>query len=373
MHRDKLITVGLFLLLLSAAAGMKVLHGESVSESAGPAGRDWTAGEFRGINLQLHNGFPGHPYETYIDEIAETGANTICLVINAWQENCSSTSIFIDLRKTPPDRRVVELIRHARLRGLRVVVMPILLLENARSGEWRGKIQPEKDNWDDWWEDYTNYVLHYAHLAEEGGAELFMVGSELVSTESQADRWRGLIARVRGAFGGRLSYSANWDHYKPITWWDDLDLVGITTYNDLTGGEEPTLERLEESWRKIRAEILQWQESIGLPILFTEVGWPNQVTCAQYPWDYYRSDTPDPQAQANCFRAFFRTWADRDEVAGWLVWEWRSYPQQPIGPEDTSYVPCGKPAMEVIRKYLNRPDATSEAAAQPQAPEPLGG
>ena len=361
--REKLIILASFLLVVTAVVGLSMLRGEPDKPAASPAPKISAAGAFRGISLQLHNSSPDIPYQKYIDEIARAGANTLCLVVSAWQENCSSTSIFIDLRKTPSDRRVGELIAHARKLGLRVVFMPIVLLENQRTGEWRGMIKPEKDNWDDWWEDYTNYVLHYAGLAQAGGVDVFMVGSELISTETQDKRWRALIAKVRKAFKGRLSYSANWDHYTVVKWWDDLDLIGMTTYYDLTGGKKPTVERLVQAWKPIRDKILKWQAKTGRPILFTEVGWPNQETCAQFPWDYYRSKKPDPTAQANCFQAFFQTWADQDAVDGFLVWEWRNYPAQKTGPKDTPYVPCGKPAMNVIQKYLTRPAAKGRTDA----------
>ena len=367
MKREKLVILVLFLLVVAAVVGLSLLQGVA-DRPAGRPLKPSTTGEFRGICLQLHNSSPDIPYQKYIAEIARTGANTICLVVAGWQENCSSTSIFIDLRKTPSDGRVRDLIAHARKLGLRVVFMPIVLLENERSGKWRGEIKPEKDNWKDWWQDYTNYIMHYAEIAQGAGAEVFMVGSELVSTESQEGRWRALIAKVRKAFKRRLCYSANWDHYTPIKWWDALDLIGMTSYYDLTGGKQPTVERLRKAWKPIRDKVLRWQAKINRPILFTEVGWPNQDTCAQYPWDYYRSKKPDPTAQANCFEAFFQTWTDQDAVAGFLVWEWRNYPGQKIGPkEDTSYVPCRKPAMKVIRKYLARPGrkARTKPAAGP--------
>ena len=191
---------------------------------------------------------------------------------------------------------------------------------------------------------------------------MFIVGSELISTESQEQRWRELIRRVRGLYKGYLSYSANWDHYRQVKWWDALDIIGMTTYYDLTEGKPPTLERLLASWKLIRKQIVDWQKKINRPLLFTEVGWPNQETCAQYPWDYYRATTrPDEGAQANCFEAFFRTWQGREEVAGYLIWEWRNHPSQKIGPQDTSYVPNGKKAMQVIRKYLRKqPLASSD-------------
>ncbi len=362
MQRDKLLILLVFVAVLSAVVGLAVLHGDNAQPPVAPPPppqKASGAGEFRGISLQLHSSDPQVPFEQYVQEIADTGANTICFVVAAYQENCSSTSIFIDLRKTPPDDRVRSLIRLAKSKGLRVVFMPIVLLENARAGEWRGKIQPE--NWPDWWEDYEHYILHYVHIAQAENADLFILGSELVKTEAQEEGWRKLIAKARRHFRGRLSYSANWDHYKPVRWWDDLDVIGMTTYHDLTGGKEPTVERLMDSWAKLRREILAWQKDIRRPILFTEVGWPNLKTCAQYPWNYCLDEDPDPQAQANCFEAFFRTWSNTPQVAGYLVWEWRSWPGQPTGPEDRSYVPNGKPAMEVIRKYLNAPATTAPA------------
>jgi hypothetical protein len=365
MRRDKMLVLMVFVLAVASAVGFQLVRGggpqaDAVEETAI---KPSSVGEFRGISLQLHDGRSEVPYEEYIDEIARTGANTICLVVSAYQENCASTSIFIDLRKTPTDERLKELAAHAHAKGLRVALMPIVLLENPREGEWRGKIAPA--NWEDWWEDYENYVLHYAWIAESIQADIYLVGSELVSTEDQADRWRGLIRSVRGAYKGRLSYSANWDHYDQIAWWSDLDIVGMTTYHDLSGGEEPTLDVLMSRWEPIRKNILDWQKKVNRPILFTEIGWPNQTTCAQYPWDYYRSnDKPDPQAQANCFEAFFRTWLNDSAVTGCLVWEWRSYPGQVVDPDkDTSYVPCGKPAEKVISDYFKSARTVQQASA----------
>ncbi len=357
MRRDKVVVLLICVTAALGLAALRMLHSseEQIIASDETVIKPSAAGEFRGMCLQLHTGREDHPWEQYVDEIAGVGANTVCLIVAAHQENCASTSIFVDLRKTPTDERIKTVIDYAHSRGLRVVLMPIVLLENPRQDEWRGKIAPA--NWTDWWEDYENYIMHYAWLAESADAEVFMIGSELVSTETDTDRWRDLIARVRKAYHGRLGYSANWDHYKPVTFWDALDIVGMTTYHDLGDKAKPTVADLMASWEPIKKEILEWQKQVNRPILFTEVGWPNQVTCAKYPWDYYRSvDKPDPQSQANCFEAFFRTWTVEPVVAGYLIWEWRSYPGQVTDPKkDTSYVPCDKPAMEVISRYFRAP------------------
>jgi len=367
IDKDKVIILAAFLAVLGVG-GYLVHRGGQGRLDAGPS-KPSAAGEFRGISLQLNSAHPAVPYEKYIDQIATTGANTVSLVVSGFQENCSSTSIFIDARKVPPAERIKKLVARAHSRKLRVVLMPIVLLENPQSDEWRGKISPTK--WDAWWEDYGSFVCHWARIAQDSGVELLMIGSELVSTESQTRQWRRLIARVRKIYTiGRLSYSANWDHYKVPAWWGDLDVIGMTTYHDLTGGKAPTLENILAGWRPIKKEILAWQKTINRPIIFTEVGWPNQPTCAQYPWDYYRSDKTAPQAQAACFEAFFQTWIKEPAVAGILVWEWRNYEGQNTGPDkDTSYVPCDKPAMEVIRRYFHSA-GPSRAASRPASSRP---
>jgi hypothetical protein len=358
MSKSKITVLMIFAALVSAAA-MVQPRADSAADAArvaiaGPKVAS-VSGQYRGISLPLHNPDPRHPYEQYIDEIADAGANTIMFTLAGFQENAASSTIFIDVRKVPSDEHLKRLFAHAHSRKLSVVLMPIVLLENPREGEWRGKINPS--SWDNWWNSYENFLMHYVYVAAQGQVDVMMVGSELISTENEWHlwRWRKLIKRVRGAFAGKLSYSANWDHYKPVKFWDDLDIVGMTTYYDLTSnGKSTEMDQLLSAWGTIKEQVLDWQATVNRPLMFTEVGWPNQVTCAQFPWDYTRSPRkPDPALQARCFESFFRTWAREEAVAGYIVWEWRSWPEQKTSPEeDTGYSPIHKPAMKVIQQYL---------------------
>jgi hypothetical protein len=363
MYRNTILLV-LFLAGLLLVVVLHYLPSEQTSPIADPVRpmRPSQGGEFRGICLQLNDADPQHPYERFITEISKTGANTVCLVLHAYQENASSQAITIDARKTPSDAHLAKLIDHAHDRGLRVMVMPVVLLSQRRSNEWRGEIKP--GNWNAWWQDYSDFVLHYARLAEEGEVEIFAVGSELISTETQTDRWSALIAEVRKVSSARLTYSANWDHYQVPKFWADLDIVGLTTYFTLAKGADPSYEAILRRWTEIREDILAWQKTVRRPLLFTEVGWPNQETAAEFPWNYYAAtDKPDPQLQARCFKAFFETWVREKTVAGYLVWEWANHPDQPTDPQkDTSYRPVGKPAMEVIQRYFQMPSPWQKAS-----------
>ncbi|MBT3200105.1 MAG: hypothetical protein HN350_09330 [Phycisphaerales bacterium] len=366
MEKGKWTIMTLFLIAVLGVVGFRYLGGGTPqSTPAGSISARSLAGQFRGIAMQMHNpGDENHPYEKFIDEIAATGANTVCLVIPAYQENGSAASIFIDQRKTPTRERLRKIIRHAKSRKLRVIFMPIVLLMNPQDGEWRGKIKPK--DWDTWWEQYTSYILRYAYLCNEEKVEAFQVGSELLSTETHTDRWRTLIGKVRKVFDGLLSYSSNWDHYRVPQFWGDLDMIGMTAYYNLTDGEKPTLRRLKNAWKPLKKEILNWQATIGKPILFTELGWPNQDTCAEAPWNYYESKRTDPQAQANCFEAFFDAWINEPKVAGFMVWEWRkSLGQDHSEKVDLSYVPYKKRSLKIISRYYSMPGGGEAATTQP--------
>ena len=370
LRRQRWVVLGVVVLLLGAVAMPLALREETVTAplKLPPPQKPSPVGQFRGMTLQLHTNSPAVPFEQYVKEIASSGANTIIFTVAAYQENPSASSVFIEYRRVPPADRIARLIRLSRSLGLRVVMMPMVLLERPIRGEWRGKIRPMRP--DDWWKDYENYVLYYARISHKTGAEMFMVGSELVSMEGETDRWKGLIAKVRKAYpNGLLGYSANWDHYKDIRFWDALDVIGMTAYYDLVGTNKPTLERLVTSWKPIRKKILDWKATIDPNnthrIVFTEVGWPSQVGCAREPWNYFASPIVDLKTQDLCFQAFFKTWQDDPAVGGILIWEWRNGPGQHGGPLDRSYVPINKPAMETIRAFYRSPGALTRPASRP--------
>ncbi|MCL2701571.1 MAG: hypothetical protein FWE88_07740 [Phycisphaerae bacterium] len=362
-----------FVLAVAAAAGVQWAGGLTTTSAPAPTDdgprRTSKQAEFLGMTLQLHHGADTEQYDGMIDEIvANCTANTIQLTVFGYQENCQSSSIFIDQRRTPGRAHLKRLIQHAQNKGLKVTLMPIVLLENPGQSEWRGKIDP-KEKWAAWWEDYDNFILYYAQIAQESGVDMLMIGSELISTEKRTDDWRSLIGQVRQVFKGHLAYSANWDHYEVPEFWDDLDLIGMTTYYELASKDaKPTVDELKAKWATIRANILKWQAKIKRPIIFTEVGWPNQVSAAWAPWNYYHStDKPDPELQARCFQAFFETWENDPEVAGFLVWEWRQGPDDVDGDpkKDTTYVPYNKPAMKVINDFFTKMSKRPVAESRP--------
>lgn len=324
------------------------------SSAPGPRGDSIPATPmaYRGLAIQLASGYK--PLETYgppLREMSEMGANTVLFSVAGHMEHARSQSIYIDARKAPAAEDLKQLIRLAHEHELKVIIMPIVLLNNPRGSEWRGVIEPP--DWDDWWKQYEEFVLYFADIAREGGAVAMTIGSELVSTESHTDRWTTLIEKARKRFyGGLLGYSANWDHYRPVKFWDRLDFIGMTSYYTLADTDNPTIEQIVARWKPIRAEVLAWQRTVGKPILMTEVGWCSQEGAAKAPWNYYQNQKATPaglEAQRRLYEAFIRAWDDVPELMGVIWWEWTPGPG---GTGDFGYTPKNKPAERTLRRWF---------------------
>jgi hypothetical protein len=310
----------------------------------------------RGVALGLYFKEDGRDYDRPLGEIADLHADTVSLVVTWSQQDVRSVEIGPDARETRDDEVVVDAIEEAHENGLRVLLFPILRLQERGPGDWRGRIAPS--DVDAWFESYWGFVGHYAALAEQNGVEILSIGSELGSVELYEDRWRQLIARVRASFSGQIMYSANWDHYQNTPFWDAVDLVGLTAYYELTDSleEEVTLSGLVKRWHPIRDAIVQNMTRIGHPFVFTEVGYYSQVGTAWHPWDYTREGTVDLEQQLLCYQAFYKVWKDVPGLAGVFFWHWFGEG----GEGDGSYTPRGKPAEDLIRHWFAQWPSLSE-------------
>ncbi|MFO0972635.1 MAG: hypothetical protein U1A27_04220 [Phycisphaerae bacterium] len=355
-------TVRILAALFMLAAAWLLTHPPQADRSAAPA----TGGRrvptslpadamFHGMAIQLHGGDDTLPtYHRLVDEVADLGADSLLLVTHGWQTHAGTADLHVDPLRNPSLAGLQALCSHARQRGLRVVVMPVVLLSNPRGTEWRGQINPTV-GWDEWFRRYTDFIVEHARVCEQSGVTVLMIGSELIKTEQFTDRWRSVIAAVREVYSGKLAYSANWDHYttKHIGFWPYLDYVGMTSYYKLAEGPRPTLADVLNHWRPIKRRIAEFYREIRKPILFTEAGWCSQEGAAEYAWNYYNYQHATPeghQEQLTCYEGFLRTWADAGEIRGIFWWEWSAADG---GPNDFNYTPKGKPAEKLMRDWFD--------------------
>ena len=311
MMQRSVILFGLLLYLAVAilvAATRSPQSGSATgSHGTGAPAKSLEGLPYRSIGIQIQRVDWIPEYKKVMDKIADTGSDTVLLVIDTRQENGKSSKIYLDFRMTPTVEQLGELVDYAKTKKLRVILMPIVLLDNPVGGEWRGTIHP--DSWNDWWDSYRDMMQVFSSIAEVHHADMLVVGSELVSTEANTEQWTKTINLVRSNFKGKLTYSSNWDHYEAVTFWDQLDMVGMNSYWKMGDNRDVTIEQVKGNWKKIQADLLPFLSKVQKPLMFLEVGWFSQANAAHEPWDYTKAGEPlDLDLQKKLYEAFFQSW-----------------------------------------------------------------
>ncbi|MEZ4402277.1 MAG: hypothetical protein R3B06_19790 [Kofleriaceae bacterium] len=269
-------------------------------------------------------------------EIRAVGATDVALVVG-WRLADVTADQLAPGPITPPDAAVAAALAQARSLGLAATVFPIVVLDRTAPGAWRGTLAPR--DVDRFWTSYERFIIHYAQLAQAHGAAALVVGSELGSTEHWRERWYHLIGRVRRGFGGRLIYSANWDHVAEVSFWDRLDAVGVTGYFELAATADASVDELTAAWAAPRDRLLALAAAHRLPLWLTEVGYVSRDGATIAPWDYLRGTAVDLEEQRRAYLALARAWSGV-ALDGLFVWEWSGAG----GVTDGGYTPRGKPA-----------------------------
>lgn len=302
----------------------------------------------RGVALGLFSEDVGFSYAPLLHEIAELGASHVSLIVPLYQTNGRSTELSLHTRFSPTLGALADAIRAARRERLEVTVFPIVRLADPAPGEWRGTLAPASR--ERWFRSYRDVLGDLAAVAAQTGASRLVVGSELSTLDGDLERWRPVIERVRAIFGGRLVYSANWDHYRDARLFDLVDEDGVVGYFALRDGPRaPSTEAaLEAAWRRHKDQLLAWHGDRPHPLVFTEVGYRSRLGSTIEPWDETAGGTPDLDEQRRAFAAFRAVWRDTPALDGVYVWNWYGWG----GPASVGYTPRKKPAAEEVRRLL---------------------
>ena len=175
----------------------------SVAPSAHAAVEDWQRGANMRANYDTH--FSSAEAQESMRRLKATGANYISFVLELESPWFTSSSVN-RVGATPTDESLRAAINFAHSLGLAVNLKPHV---EAPGVSWRAYINPGDRT--AWFASYREHVLRFARIAEESGAEMFTVGTELISLASgdehpdNTGHWRALIAAVREVYGGSLT------------------------------------------------------------------------------------------------------------------------------------------------------------------------
>lgn len=282
--------------------------------------------KIRGVIVSTHTS--GHEWGSdamgpTLDELRGVGAAWVAIHPYARIEDDGTVS-FRAIDPAAPPAALARPIREAHARGMSIAVMPHLAHWGSRFS-WRGAIGFGDDP-DGWQRFFTSYAAWIDTLATAcADADLLVVGNELDTSLGHEARWRALIASVRSRTRARLTYAANWTHYREVPFWEDLDLIGVQAYFPVASRTSPDEAELRSGWARVMAEIRAYARAQRRPVLFTELGYNRSYAAAMRPWSYDVDDADAEVVQARCLRAALAAVEAEPSVAGAFLWKW--FPQ----------------------------------------------
>ncbi|MEM9354469.1 MAG: glycoside hydrolase TIM-barrel-like domain-containing protein [Planctomycetota bacterium] len=257
-----------------------------------------------------------------------------------------SGSIATTSSSGPALNHVAAGVARAKSLGMRVTVNPFV--EPVGFSTWRGFYDPTPGSgeWNTFWNDYENYLVDVAQMAETGGADSMTVGTELRAITRNSGnnaQWASVISAVDAEFTGTLGYAANWDNYNNNnvrnTIWENpaIDYIGIDAYftgllnnsqADASGAypNQTFITQVETAWNnRLDNQILPFAAArkggAGMPVEFTEVGYLPYNRTTVTPQN--SSGPLDQDEQNMAFEGLMRALDGRgDDFLATHIWQW---------------------------------------------------
>ena len=341
---------------------------------------------FKGFNyVSYYNG--AYENADSLPALAATGANAAALDLE-YGIDVSNSTVYVDPKFTDSLTALGTTIREASADGLSVMVRPLIdfvapaLIGTYSVGDWRSFYNPTDPA--AFFASYKTMIVDEATVAQANGAASLCIGTELDQLTGPAylSYWTDIITAVRQVFTGKLTYSANWDTAlspwqgqhgltagtgdlaTQVSFWSQLDYVGIDCYAPLSDAANPTLAQLVAGWTQVPTDptshavtgnqsLISYFESvaakIGKPLLFTELGYESTTDAASQPAGS-STNVSDPTLQANLYQAFFNAWSQSGDtsLAGTYFWNWDPNAAE-VGPGNSpNFSPQGLPAQTVV-------------------------
>lgn len=307
------------------------------------------------------NGYSNSQSVKAMEQMASLGVEWTAVVVTQYQDRFDSPEIYPIRDKTASDESLIFAIRKLHDLKFKIMLKPHLDLVES-NGKWRGDIGfSDADAWQEWFKNYTAFILHYVNIAAQENVEQFCIGTELANaTITQPEFWRELISKIRQVYKGKLTYGGNWDEeFERIEFWDDLDYAGVDSYFFLVTPANPSVEQLKDAWSDWIRVIEAWQKNINKPVIFTEIGYKSAAGSADEPWQHGSYGELDLQTQVNSYRALLESFWDKPWFYGIYWWYWGVNPNMG-GPSNRGFTPQNKPAQEIIKEWYKQKPATMQ-------------
>lgn len=244
-------------------------------------------------------------------------------------------------------------IKQAHEAGLKVMIKPQVWMQRGWIGDFDLTTEEE---WKIWETDYKRYIMYFVKVAAEESAEMICIGTEYRNAaKKRPDFWSALIKDIRNQYKGQLTYCANWDDYEQVSFWKELDFVGMSGYFPLSEAQNPSISDLQKNWKPIKDKLKKYSNKIGKPVLFTEYGYRSMDQPAWRSWE--KENQPvvtNHNAQATAYEALFKTFWQENWFAGGFAWKWYTSFRRMDPANNNDWTPQNKKAQEVMKAFYGK-------------------
>lgn len=118
-------------------------------------------------------------HNDWVSVLEDVGMNTVSVTVYVRQAAWNNSNIWWN----EEDIKVVDEIRAAKKKGMKVVLIPRILLDHyfeENAFLWHGMIQAQtEEQLEEWFKSYTTFVNFWAEICEAEGVDVMAIGSEM--------------------------------------------------------------------------------------------------------------------------------------------------------------------------------------------------
>lgn len=279
----------------------------------------------------------------------------------------------------------VSAVSQARTRNINAALFPQPRFETNATDFWKNAPR-DPDWWNEWFERYRAFAIHFADQATQSGAQALILGGDWIlpalpsgklvdgspsGVPADAEtRWKTLIAEIRQHFRGNVLFALPYnstDFTPPVNILRDTDGVYLLWFAKLSTLASPNkTDMANEAGILLDQNIAPWQSQIGKPFILA-LSYPSSTNSATgcVPdgsgacLDWTALNRPnadistvnlDLQQQVDIYEAILTAMNTRSWVSGLVS---RGY-FEPVELQDKSASIHGKPARDLLWYWFPR-------------------
>lgn len=332
-------------------------HVEQYALNLAPSKAEKQHPYYKGFNFahegyRIYNGYGSRLAKQSLLKLSELGTNSVAIVPYSFMRNPNQATP-LNISHGPGgenDESIITAHYNAKKMGMLTLLKPQIWLGSS----WPGEVEMDsEEDWQLFFKYYTDWIIHYALIAEMYGFDALCLGVEFAkATIQKPEEWKSMIEKIRGIYSGKITYAANWgEEFENLSFWSELDFIGLNCYYPLSESDTPTKNELKKQFTQVMQKAAAIAQQFNKPLVFTEIGFRSVSTPWKNPHASADNRPINEDAQKLCYEVVFEGIKDVPWCDGIFWWKWPSYLSYG-GKSNSSFTPNNKAAEKTVKEWF---------------------